>query len=159
MSATRKSLTAPKVGRVKLTTGSRVEYAVTSGTDRKKVLGTIVYGPGPFHLKPNENDWCGVTLDEPYGKNNGTIQGRQYFECADNFGLFVRANTLKLVREKKSGSGSTTPCKSFEFCFENLIGMCMFGSHNSFDDSIFLNCILHGNVRLWTIVFSATDKL
>lgn len=103
--------------RAVLKTGSRVEYAVTlsSGT-KKSVGGQIVYGPGPFHLKPNELDWCGVVLDEPYGKNNGTIQGRQYFECQDNHGVFVRVGTLKKERtSNRPGSQSTTPCKFFVF--------------------------------------------
>lgn len=95
--------------------GSRVEYNVGTGSDRKKILGTLAYGPGGFHLKPNENDWCGVILDEPYGKNNGTIQGRHYFECPDNYGIFVRSSALRLVSDQMRIpriSRSSTPCKS-----------------------------------------------
>lgn len=34
--------------------------------------------------------WVGVQLDEPLGMNNGTIKGRQLFECGENFGSMVR---------------------------------------------------------------------
>jgi tubulin-folding cofactor B len=34
--------------------------------------------------------WIGVTLDEPTGKNNGSVKGKQYFECSNNCGVFVR---------------------------------------------------------------------
>jgi len=34
--------------------------------------------------------WIGVALDEAKGKNNGTVQGKRYFTCEDNHGIFVR---------------------------------------------------------------------
>ncbi|CAF0864712.1 unnamed protein product [Didymodactylos carnosus] len=34
--------------------------------------------------------WIGIVLDEPNGKNNGNVQGKTYFKCNDNYGLFVR---------------------------------------------------------------------
>lgn len=44
--------------------------------------------------------WFGVVLDEPRGKNNGTIRGSTYFKCAPNCGLFVRAQQLQLLELK-----------------------------------------------------------
>lgn len=38
--------------------------------------------------------WIGVELDEPKGKNNGTVQGKSYFSCPDNHGIFVRASQV-----------------------------------------------------------------
>ena len=107
-------------GRKLLKKGGRVEYSVVVNNTKKKVRGVLAYGPGPFHLKPDENDWCGVVLDEPYGKNNGTVQGKQYFECADNYGVMVRSTALRSLPESGSRipqpggqprSRSTTPCK------------------------------------------------
>jgi kinesin family protein 13 len=38
-------------------------------------------------------------LDTPTGKNDGTVQGIQYFECRPKHGIFVRAD--KLILDKR----------------------------------------------------------
>lgn len=35
-----------------------------------------------------------MELLKPTGKNDGSIQGRRYFTCAPNYGLFIRPNRL-----------------------------------------------------------------
>lgn len=44
--------------------------------------------------------WCGVELNEPIGKNNGSVKGVQYFTCKDNHGIFVSVNKVEKVQEK-----------------------------------------------------------
>ena len=39
---------------------------------------------------------CGVELDQPVGKNNGTVGGHVYFKCADNHGVLVGPRKVKL---------------------------------------------------------------
>ena len=46
--------------------------------------------------------WVGVILDTPEGKNNGTVGGVQYFDCAPNHGLFTRLQKLTRVEPKPS---------------------------------------------------------
>jgi dynactin 1 len=38
--------------------------------------------------------WVGVILDEPKGKNDGTVQGKRYFQCDENCGIFVRQSQV-----------------------------------------------------------------
>jgi len=38
--------------------------------------------------------WVGVALDEPLGKNDGTIKGRKLFSCAANHGVLVRPDKV-----------------------------------------------------------------
>ena len=46
--------------------------------------------------------WVGVILDTAEGKNNGTVGGIQYFECAPNHGLFTRPQKLARIEAKPS---------------------------------------------------------
>ena len=46
--------------------------------------------------------WVGVVLDQPNGKNNGSVQGKTYFSCQDNYGLFVRPTQLTILEEAPS---------------------------------------------------------
>uniref|UniRef100_A0A4W4GSP4 Dynactin subunit 1 n=1 Tax=Electrophorus electricus TaxID=8005 RepID=A0A4W4GSP4_ELEEL len=39
--------------------------------------------------------WVGVILDEPKGKNDGTVQGKSYFTCKENHGIFVRQSQVR----------------------------------------------------------------
>lgn len=39
--------------------------------------------------------WVGVILDEAKGKNDGTVQGKRYFTCEENRGIFVRQSQVK----------------------------------------------------------------
>uniref|UniRef100_A0A672PRE8 Dynactin subunit 1 n=1 Tax=Sinocyclocheilus grahami TaxID=75366 RepID=A0A672PRE8_SINGR len=40
--------------------------------------------------------WVGVILDEPKGKNDGTVQGKRYFTCEENHGIFVRQSQVRI---------------------------------------------------------------
>lgn len=53
-----------------------------------RFIGTTKFAPGT---------WVGLELDSPVGKNDGSVQGVQYFKCKHpgNFGVFVRQSLLE----------------------------------------------------------------
>ena len=62
--------------------------------DKKRVSGTVRYiGKTDF----STGVWCGVEIEESNGKNNGTVKGCKYFECAENHGIFIRLQKVKIV--------------------------------------------------------------
>ncbi|CAI6330439.1 unnamed protein product [Periconia digitata] len=51
--------------------------------------GTVMY-LGLVPEIPGIGFWVGVALDEPTGKNDGSVKGKRYFDCGSNYGVFVR---------------------------------------------------------------------
>ncbi|CAL1283160.1 unnamed protein product [Larinioides sclopetarius] len=43
--------------------------------------------------------WCGVELDEPVGKNNGTVNGVVYFSCKPNHGIFAPVSKVSKLND------------------------------------------------------------
>lgn len=41
--------------------------------------------------------WVGVELDNPDGKNDGSVRGKRYFACGKNHGVFVQPKSLIVV--------------------------------------------------------------
>ncbi|KAL4149675.1 hypothetical protein QTP88_003563 [Uroleucon formosanum] len=79
----------------KLELGCRVELT------GKNLQGKIAF-IGQTHFETGT--WVGIILDEPKGKNNGVVKNRQgisktYFECEENYGIFVRQSHLTLIDE------------------------------------------------------------
>ncbi|KAF3050820.1 hypothetical protein E8E11_005857 [Didymella keratinophila] len=68
-----------------LVVGGRVRLLPESDARR----GTVSY-TGLVSEIPGIGAWVGVTLDEPTGKNDGSVKGKRYFECGNNCGVFVR---------------------------------------------------------------------
>ncbi|CAL8361970.1 unnamed protein product [Merluccius merluccius] len=67
-----------------ITIGNRCQVKV-AGQPTK--IGTVMY-VGTADFKPGY--WVGVKYDEPHGKHDGSVNGRQYFECENKYGAFVK---------------------------------------------------------------------
>ena len=48
--------------------------------------------------------WVGVQLDQPLGRNDGSIGGQRYFKCSERFGIFVRADKVRAVHGERQQS-------------------------------------------------------
>ncbi|CAI9157018.1 unnamed protein product [Rangifer tarandus platyrhynchus] len=61
-------------------------------------LGETQFAPG---------QWAGIILDEPIGKNDGSVAGARYFQCEPLKGIFTRPS--KLTREARAGAEDDGP--------------------------------------------------
>ncbi|KAG8234046.1 hypothetical protein J437_LFUL014771, partial [Ladona fulva] len=68
--------------------GQRVEVGGKDVQGVVAYVGTTLFAPGK---------WIGVILDEPKGKNNGTVMQKTYFECKENHGTFVRQSQISII--------------------------------------------------------------
>ncbi|KAI4199685.1 MAG: hypothetical protein LQ350_004476 [Teloschistes chrysophthalmus] len=57
--------------------------------------GTVAY-VGIIPEIPGVGPWIGVRLDEPAGKNDGSLLGKQYFDCEPYYGVFVRPERVEV---------------------------------------------------------------
>uniref|UniRef100_A0A3Q0QYA4 CAP-Gly domain-containing protein n=1 Tax=Amphilophus citrinellus TaxID=61819 RepID=A0A3Q0QYA4_AMPCI len=60
-------------------------------------LGETQFAPG---------QWAGIVLDEPIGKNDGSVAGVRYFQCEALRGIFTRPS--KLSRTEGEANGTQT---------------------------------------------------
>ncbi|XP_045128447.1 dynactin subunit 1-like isoform X5 [Portunus trituberculatus] len=77
----------------------------------KDTQGTVAF-VGTTHF--SQGKWIGVVLDERKGKNNGSVQGKTYFQCDEGCGIFVRTSQLIVVGggDDLEEDGSNTPSAS-----------------------------------------------
>lgn len=57
-----------------------------------------------------KGNWAGIVLDSLEGKNNGSVNGVQYFECEPNRGLFAKQEKIKFV--SKGSKSATQPAQA-----------------------------------------------
>lgn len=73
-------VSVPSIGDLRL--GDRVIVTSSQGSKAGvlRYLGTAEFAVG---------QWAGVELDDPLGKNDGSVAGTRYFECQPHYGLFA----------------------------------------------------------------------
>uniref|UniRef100_A0A1A9WBH6 CAP-Gly domain-containing protein n=1 Tax=Glossina brevipalpis TaxID=37001 RepID=A0A1A9WBH6_9MUSC len=88
-------------GKNGLTVGDRI--IVSSGFGSRpgilRYLGETQFASG---------NWCGIELDEPTGKNDGSVDGVRYFECKPKYGVFVPIAKVSLSPSSKKTRLSRT---------------------------------------------------
>ncbi|XP_053110527.1 dynactin subunit 1 isoform X1 [Hemicordylus capensis] len=80
-----------------LKVGSRVEVIGKGYRGTVAYVGATLFATGK---------WVGVILDEAKGKNDGSVQGRKYFACEENHGIFVRQSQIQVFDD---GADTTSP--------------------------------------------------
>ncbi|KAK5122702.1 hypothetical protein LTR85_003617 [Meristemomyces frigidus] len=73
-------------------TGARCRLLPDSDARR----GELMYVGDVSEIPGGIGAWVGVKLDEPTGKNDGSVKGKRYFECAANCGAFVRPERVEV---------------------------------------------------------------
>lgn len=74
-----------------ITVGKRCQL----GTDSAR-RGIIAFVGEVEEIPGIKGPWVGIVLDEPLGKNDGSMGGKRYFECAEKMGVFVRPDRVEI---------------------------------------------------------------
>jgi len=73
--------------------GSRCQIETSEKDFLKR--GTVRFA-GETKFSTQGGVWVGIEYDEPFGKNDGSVQGERYFSCKPNYGAFVRPDRVQV---------------------------------------------------------------
>ncbi|XP_051544932.1 CAP-Gly domain-containing linker protein 1-like isoform X2 [Myxocyprinus asiaticus] len=66
-------------------------------------LGETQFAPG---------QWAGIVLNEPIGKNDGSVSGVRYFQCDTLKGIFTRPSKLSCTEGEANGTTTAPPSRA-----------------------------------------------
>ncbi|KAG8197239.1 hypothetical protein JTE90_011390 [Oedothorax gibbosus] len=84
----------PSPGARALREGDRVQIAPSTAGGGPIKTGLLRY---LGHTDFAAGEWAGIELDDPLGKNDGTVAGKRYFRCPPNYGLFSPAHKVSRI--------------------------------------------------------------
>ncbi len=72
-----------------ISVGMRAQLVGVPGEPRGEIafVGEVAFQAGM---------WIGVKLDEPVGKNDGSVKGKRYFTTRDKYGIFCRPSKVSV---------------------------------------------------------------
>ncbi len=77
--------------------GDEVMVTVDSGGRSREVNGQAA---SVGHTEFASGSWLGIELEQACGKNDGTVSGVSYFDCAPRHGLFVKKYSSSVKRAR-----------------------------------------------------------
>ena len=93
-----------------------------------KFIGTTEFGDNIDQI------WYGIAMNEPIGTHNGTVNGKTYFECDENCGLFVVKEKLSISEDFNIGDKV--------FLDEKGNGEVKFIGHTNFGQGMFYGLMM-----------------
>ncbi|XP_076813352.1 CAP-Gly domain-containing linker protein 4-like isoform X2 [Clavelina lepadiformis] len=118
----------------KLSVGMHVNFQIERPSGREKSKLVTMFGIIRYlgSLPPSVDDWAGIELDYAEGKNDGSFEGKTYFRCKKDHGIFVQTSRVsplfsgrrvnkKRVSRKKDMSKNSSRRRSSSQC-EYVVG-------------------------------------
>lgn len=104
----RGEISLPQEGQASVTTKSSLIDLFKIGD--RVLVGNVNPGVIAFvgETRFAKGDWAGVVLDEPAGKNDGSVHGERYFECQPGHGIFTKVDKLTKINRIPSDTGDST---------------------------------------------------
>jgi len=93
------------------------QVTLDKGTGTIRFIGETSFAAGT---------WIGIELDNPNGKNDGKVQGKEYFACKPMHGIFIRPEAIAKGKGKgKSPNASGYPGSKKEMTTSNVRRACL----------------------------------
>ena len=69
-------------------------------TKHKHIKGTVRFIGRVHYCKDIKKVYVGIECDGPYGRNNGTVKGKTYFTCRNNYGMLARVKDVEKIKKQ-----------------------------------------------------------
>jgi dynactin 1 len=84
----------------------KIGQTVQFGEERRGIIRWL--GRGAFAA----GDWVGLELPDDNGKNDGSVKGERYFECAPGHGMMIRPEAISAILMQPPPSTKAKPANS-----------------------------------------------
>jgi hypothetical protein len=81
----------------------KIGQTVQFGDDRQGIIRWL--GKGSF----SPGEWVGLELPDDSGKNDGSVKGERYFECAPGHGMMIRPDAIVTILKQPAPPSRPKP--------------------------------------------------